>query len=289
MGPLVGIKVVELTGIGPGPMCAMLLADLGATVLRIDRPEPSDLGLQRELRYDLLLRGRPALALDLKSPDGKALALRLVEHADALIEGFRPGVTERLGIGPQDCLARNPRLVYGRITGWGQDGPLAQSAGHDINYIALAGALHAIGRAGQAPVPPLNLVGDYGGGGMYLAFGILCALYERSASGRGQIVDAAMTDGAASMLSIFYGRMAADAWRDERGVNMIDGGAPWYDVYETADGKHVAVGALEQRFYDELLKRLELDLTDLPDRHDRSHWPQLRARLRDTFLQKTRD
>jgi len=215
--------------------------------------------------------------------------MELVEKVDVLIEGFRPGVAERLGIGPQICLARNPRLVYGRITGWGRDGPLAQTAGHDINYIAITGALHSIGRAGQAPVPPLNLVGDYGGGGMYLAFGILCALYERSASGRGQVVDAAMTDGAASMLSIFYGRMAAGAWCDERGVNMIDGGAPWYDVYETADGKHVAVGALEQRFYDELLKRIGLDSGDLPDRRDRSQWPRLRARLRDTFLQKTRD
>jgi alpha-methylacyl-CoA racemase len=288
-GPLSGVKVLEMAGIGPGPFCGMMLADMGADILRVDRLAPADLGLPLDRKFDVTARGRRSIGLDLKQASAIEVVLELVEKADVLIEGFRPGVAERLGIGPQACLARNPRVVYGRITGWGQDGPLAQSAGHDINYIALAGALHAIGRAGQAPVPPLNLVGDYGGGGMYLAFGILCALYERSASGRGQIVDAAMTDGVASMLSIFYGRMAADAWRDERGVNVIDGGAPWYDVYETADGKHVAVGALEQRFYDELLIQLGLDLTDLPDRHDRSQWPQLRARLRDTFLQKTRD
>jgi alpha-methylacyl-CoA racemase len=288
-GPLSGVKVLEMAGIGPGPFCGMMLADMGADILRVDRLAPADLGLPLDRKFDVTARGRRSIGLDLKQASAIGIVMELVEKADVLIEGFRPGVAERLGIGPQVCLARNPRLVYGRITGWGQDGPLVQSAGHDINYIALTGALHAIGRAGQAPVPPLNLVGDYGGGGMYLAFGILCALYERSASGRGQVVDAAMTDGAASMLSIFYGRMAADAWRDERGVNMIDGGAPWYDVYETADGKHVAVGALEQRFYDELLERLELDLTDLPDRRDQSRWPQLRARLRDTFLKKTRD
>src|SRR5437588_4151175 len=209
VGPLAGINVVELTGIGPGPMCAMLLADLGATVLRIDRPEPSGLGLQRELRFDLLLRGRRALALDLKSPDGRALALRLIERADALIEGFRPGVTERLGLGPEDCLARNPRLVYGRVTGWGQEGPLAQAAGHDLNYIALAGAVHAFGRRGQPPTPPLNLIGDFGGGALYLAFGLVCGILEAQRSGRGQVVDAAMVDGAASLMTAFHGLMAA--------------------------------------------------------------------------------
>ena len=287
-GPLSGMKVLEVAGIGPGPFCGMMLADLGADILRVERLEPADLGLPLDRKFDVLARGRRSIGLDLKQASAVEIVMELVEKADVLIEGFRPGVAERLGVGPQACLARNPRLVYGRITGWGQDGPLAQTAGHDINYIAITGALHSIGRAGQAPVPPLNLVGDYGGGGMYLAFGILCALYERSASGRGQVVDAAMTDGAVSMLSTVYGRMAAGTWRDERGVNMIDGGAPWYDVYETADGKHVAVGALEQRFYDELLKRLGLDLTDLPDRRDRSQWPIARC-LRDTFLQKTRD
>jgi len=288
-GPLSGMKVLEMAGIGPGPFCGMMLADLGADILRVDRLEPTDLGLPLDRKFDVMARGRRSIGLDLKQASAIAIAMELIEKADVLIEGFRPGVAERLGIGPQICLARNPRLIYGRITGWGQDGPLAQSAGHDINYIAITGALHGIGRAGQAPVPPLNLVGDFGGGGMYLAFGILCALYERGVSGRGQVVDAAMTDGAASMLSTVYGRLAAGTWRDERGVNMIDGGAPWYDVYETADGKHVAIGALEQRFYDELIKRLGLDMTDLPDRRDRSRWPQLRARLRDTFLQKTRD
>jgi len=288
-GPLSGMKVLELAGIGPGPFCCMMLADLGADILRVDRLAPADLGLPLDRKFDVLARGRRSIGLDLKEASAVAIVMELLEKADVLVEGFRPGVAERLGIGPQPCLARNPRLVYGRITGWGQDGPLARTAGHDINYIALTGALHAVGRAGQAPVPPLNLVGDYGGGGMYLAFGIMCALYERNRSGRGQVVDAAMTDGAASLMSIFYGRMAAGAWRDERGVNMIDGGAPWYGVYETADGKHVAVGAIEQRFYDALIKRLGLDGAGLPDRDDRSRWPQLRARLRDTFLQKTRD
>src|SRR6202171_992608 len=270
-------------------MCAMLLADLGATVLRIDRPGGSDLGVPRPLRYELLLRGRGCLALDLKHPDGKALALRLVERADALIEGFRPGVTERLGLGPEDCLGRNPRLVYGRVTGWGQDGPLAHAARHDINYIALSGALHAIGRRGEAPVPPLNLVGDYGGGAMYLAFGIACALVERHSSGRGQVIDAAMSEGAASMMSIFYARLAAGSWRDERGVNAIDGGAPWYGVYETADGKHISIGGIEGRFYARLMELWGLDAATLPERHDSARWPELSARLRDTFKQKTRD
>src|SRR6516225_6753894 len=221
MGPLAGIKLVEFTGIGPGPMCAMLLADLGASVLRIDRPEPSDLGLQRELRYDLLLRGRSAIALDLKSKAGNALALRLIGHADALIEGFRPGVMERLGLGPEDCLARNPRLVYGRVTGWGQEGPLAQAAGHDINYISLAGALHAFGRRGQPPTPPLNLLGDFAGGSLYLAFGLVCGILEARRSGQGQIVDAAMIDGAASLMTAAVGAVAAGLSTHERGTNHL--------------------------------------------------------------------
>ena len=220
-------------------------------------------------------------------------SLALSAKADVLIEGFRPGVTERLGLGPEACFARNPRLIYGRITGWGQDGPLAQAAGHDINYIAISGALHAIGRAGEAPVPPLNLVGDFGGGGMYLAFGIACALLERQSSGRGQVIDAAMSEGAASLMSIFYSRLAAGAWRDQRGVNALDGGAPWYGVYETADGKYLSIGSIERRFYANLIVRLVaclgLDAATLPAQHDKARWPELRARLSDAFKQKTRD
>src|SRR5690242_11424327 len=254
MGPLAGIKVVELTGIGPGPMCAMLLADLGAAVLRIDRPEPSDLGLQRDLPYDLLLRGRRALALDLKSPAGKALALRLIERADALIEGFRPGVTERLGLGPDDCLARNPRVVYGRMTGWGQDGPLAHAAGHDINYISLAGALAHFGRFGAPPTPPLNMMGDYGGGAMFLAFGVVCALFEARGSGQGQVIDAAMVDGAAYLMGPMWGMRGMGLFSEDRGTNLLDTGSPYYDVYETADGHWVSIGSIEPQFYAQLLE-----------------------------------
>ncbi len=289
MGPLAGIKVVELTGIGPGPMCAMLLADLGATVLRIDRPEPSDLGLQRELRYDLLLRGRRALALDLKSPDGKALALRLVERADALIEGFRPGVTERLGLGPEDCLARNPRLVYGRVTGWGQKGPLAHAAGHDINYISLVGALHAFGRRGQPPTPPLNLIGDFAGGALYLAFGIVCGILEAQRSGRGQVVDAAMVDGAASLMTAFHGMVAAGLATHERGTNHLDTGSHFYNVYECADGRWISIAPIEGKFYAELLRRLDIDPATMPPQMDRAHWPEAQARLAALFKTRTRE
>ena len=289
MGPLAGIKIVELTGIGPGPMCAMLLADLGATVLRIDRPEPSDLGVPRPLRYDLLLRGRKCLAVDLKHPDGKALALRLIEHADALIEGFRPGVTERLGLGPEDCLARNPRLVYGRVTGWGQEGPLAQAAGHDLNYIALAGAAHAFGRHGQPPTPPLNLIGDFGGGALYLAFGVVCGILEAQRSGRGQIVDAAMVDGAASLMTAFFGMMAAGLGSHERGTNILDTGAHFYEVYECADGRWISVAAIEGKFYAELLRRLDIDAATLPQQMDREYWPEAKARLAALFKTRTRD
>src|ERR1700751_5388067 len=283
MGPLAGIKMVELTGMGPGPMCAMLLADLGATVLRIDRPEPSDLGVARPLRYDLLLRGRRCLALDLKRPDGKALALRLIERADALIEGFRPGVTERLGLGPDVCLARNPRLVYGRITGWGQEGPLARSAGHDIDYIALSGVLHAIGRPGVPPVPPINLVADFGGGGMLLAYGVVCALLEASRSGRGQVVDAAMVDGCAALMGLTMQLRHLGLWNDQRGTNMLDGGAHYYDAYETADGEYIAVGAVEPQFYAELLQRCGLDAEELPAQNDRSAWPAMKERFAALF------
>ena len=289
MGPLTGIKIVELTGIGPGPMCAMLLADLGATVLRIDRPEPSDLGVPRPLRYDLLLRGRKCLALDLKHPDAKALALQLIDRADALIEGFRPRVTERLGLGPEDCLARNPSLVYGRVTGWGQGGPLAQAAGHDLNYIALAGAVHAFGRHGQPPTPPLNLIGDFGGGALYLAFGVVCGILEAQRSGRGQVVDAAMVDGAASLMTSFFGMMAAGLGSHERGTNTLDTGSHFYEVYECSDGRWISVAAIEGKFYAELLLRLDIDPTTLPPQMDRDHWPEAKTQLAALFKTRTRD
>jgi alpha-methylacyl-CoA racemase len=268
----------------------MLLADMGADVLRIDRLQGAGLGLAAlEPKYEIMSRGRRSLALDLKKPESVEAVLALAAKADALIEGFRPGVTERLGLGPEICFARNPRLVYGRITGWGQEGPLAQAAGHDINYIALTGALHAIGRKDEAPTPPLNLVGDFGGGGMYLAFGIVCALLEARASGKGQVIDAAMTEGAASLMAMFFGRMASGQWHDERGVNSIDGGAPWYGVYETADKKYVSIGSIEKQFYAELLERLGLDPKTLPGQHDRAGWPTLRTTFTAAFKSRTRD
>lgn len=288
-GPLTGIRVVELAGIGPGPFCAMLLSDLGANVLRIERPEPVDLGLPTPREFDLLARGRHVIAVDLKKPAGVAAVKDLVRRADVLIEGFRPGVTERLGLGPDDCLAINPRLVYGRVTGWGQNGPLAGAAGHDIDYIALTGTLHSIGSRHGPPVPPANLVGDFGGGGVYLAFGVVSALLERAHSGKGQVVDAAVVDGAASLMTGMYGRKAAGAWTDRRGENDLDGGAPWYSVYETADDRYVCVGAIEERFYRELLRRLNLDREGLPDRRDRTGWPRLRERFAKAFRTKTRD
>ncbi len=289
MGPLAGVRVVELAGIGPAPFCAMLLADMGADVLRVDRTEPVDLGVRLDPRFNLLTRGRRSVAIDLKRAEGLAAAKRLVTRADALIEGFRPGVTERLGLGPEACLALNPRLVYGRVTGWGQEGPLSAAAGHDIDYIALAGALGAIGPRDGAPVPPLNLLADYGGGGLYLAFGVLCALLETRASGRGQVIDAAMVDCVASLLASTFGQLAAGTWTEARGSNALDGGAPWYAAYETADGKHVAVGAIEPKFYAELLRRLGLDPASLPAQHDRAGWPMLRERLARVFRSKTRD
>ena len=289
MGPLAGIKIVELAGIGPGPMCAMLLADMGATVLRIDRPGGSDLGLARPLRYDLLLRGRRSVAVDLKSADGQALALRLVERADGLIEGFRPGVTERLGLGPDDCLARNPRLVYGRVTGWGQDGPLAQAAGHDINYISLAGALHAFGRRGQPPTPPLNLLGDFAGGSLYLAFGLVCGMLEARRSGHGQIVDAAMIDGVASLMTAAVGAVAAGLSTHERGTNHLDTGAHFYNVYECAGGGWISVAPIEGKFYAELLRRLDIDPATMPPQMDRARWPEAQAQFAELFKTRTRD
>jgi alpha-methylacyl-CoA racemase len=288
-GPLAGVRVVEIAGIGPGPFCAMMLADMGAEVLRIDRLGPADLGLPVEPRFSVLTRGRRSVALDLKQPAAIAAVKRLVVKADALIEGFRPGVMERLGLGPDECLTANPRLVYGRMTGWGQEGPMAPAAGHDINYIALAGVLHSIGRRGSAPVPPLNLVGDFGGGGMYLAFGVVCALLEAGRSGRGQVVDAAMVDGAASLAAAVFGLRAKGMWNDERGDNILDSGAPWYDVYETQDGKYVAIGSIEGRFYGELLRLTGLTGEALPPQWEKARWGELRARLTEVFKQKTRD
>ena len=290
MGPLAGLRVLEFEAIGPAPFAAMMLADMGADVLLVDRASDAKLGLDRERRHDVMLRGRRSVTLDLKSSDGAEAALRLAEKADAIVEGFRPGVMERLGLGPEVMLARNPRLVYGRMTGWGQEGPYADRAGHDINYIAIAGVLNAIGRAGEAPVPPLNLVGDFGGGGMLLAFGIACGVIEARTSGRGQVVDAAMVDGAALLATMFSGLLAAGQWTDDvRGENVLDSGAPWYDTYATRDGKYVAVGAIEAKFYAELLERLGLDSTGLPAQHDRSGWPLLRRRFAERFASRSRD
>jgi alpha-methylacyl-CoA racemase len=288
-GPLAGLKVVEFAGIGPAPMCAMLLADLGADVLRIDRTQEAGLGIaSRRPEFDLLNRGKRSAAMDLKNKEAVAAALRLVERADVLIEGFRPGVMERMGLGPEVCLARNPRLVYGRMTGWGQTGPLAEAAGHDLNYIALVGALHAIGPKDK-PVPPLNLVGDFGGGALYLAFGICAALYERQRSGKGQVVDAAMTDGAASLATIFWGLLAQGTWRDERAANVLDGAAPYYDTYETADGRFVSIAPIEAKFYAEFLAKLGLDASSLPRQNDVARWPELKARIAAAIKRKTRD
>jgi len=289
MGPLAGLRVVEFEAIGPGPFAGMMLADMGADVLLLDRPVDADLGIGQQRRFDVMRRGRRSLVVDLKTPAGIATALRVCDKADALIEGFRPGVMERLGLGPDVVLARNPRLVYGRMTGWGQRGPLAERAGHDIDYIAVAGVLNAIGRAGDAPLPPLNLVGDFGGGGLLLAFGIACGVIEARTSGRGQVVDAAMVDGAALLAAMFSGFMASGIWRDERGTNILDSGAPWYDTYETRDGRHVAVGAIETKFYAELLARLGLDAALAKTQHDRTTWPALRETLAARFRERTRD
>ena len=289
MGPLAGLRVLEFEAIGPGPFCGMMLADMGADVMLLDRQADAGLGLGAERRHDVMLRGRRSLTIDLKSAGGVTAALMLAEKADALIEGFRPGVMERLGLGPEVMLSRNPRLVYGRMTGWGQHGPLAARAGHDINYIALSGALHAIGRAGEAPVPPLNLVGDFGGGGMLLAFGIACGIIEARGSGRGQVVDAAMVDGASLLSTMFSGLLASGQWSETRGANVLDSGAPWYDSYATKDGRHVAIGAIEPKFYAELISRLGLAAETLPAQNDRAHWPELRSRFAAAFLLKTRD
>ena len=285
-GPLDGVRVLEFEAIGPAPFAGMLLADMGADVLVVDRPRSADLGLKRERRTDVMMRGKRSVTLDLKSPAAVEISLSLISKTDALIEGFRPGVMERLGLGPDVALGRNPRLVYGRMTGWGQDGPLAPRAGHDINYIALAGVLNAFGRKGEAPLPPLNLVGDFGGGGMLLGFGVVCALLEARGSGRGQVIDAAMVEGASLLAAMFYGFLKTEQWSEVRGVNTLDTGAPWYNVYETKDGKHVSIGAIEGRFYDELLSRLKLP--PMPQ-HERSGWPEMQRIFSETFSSKTRE
>ncbi len=291
MGPLQNVTIIELAGIGPAPFAGMLLADMGARVIRVDRREESDLGIPgRAPKFDVLARGRQSIAVDMKSDAGRDIVLKLVAKADALIEGFRPGVIERLGIGPDVLLKANPKLVIGRMTGFGQEGPWAPRAGHDIDYIALSGALHAIGRKGEKPLPPLNLVGDFGGGGMYLAFGVVCAILEAQRSSKGQVVDAAMVDGAASLMGIIYGMWSSGRWQDERGVNILDTGAPWYDTYTTKDGKWMAVGAIETKFYAELLERLGLgNRADLPKQYDTKRWGELRAIFAETFASKTRD
>ncbi|TFW26564.1 CoA transferase [Massilia arenosa] len=292
-GPLAGLKVIEMVGIGPCPFAAMLLADMGADVIRIDRAAPPGADNPFPIlgtKYDVMARGREAIAVDLKSAAGRATVLALVEQADILIEGFRPGVMERLGLGPDACHERNPRLVFGRITGWGQDGPLAQAAGHDINYIALTGMLGAMGRQGEPPAPPLNLLGDFGGGGMLLAFGVMCAAWEARASGQGQVVDSAMTDGAALLGSMIYGMRAYGEWNAQRGANMLDGGAHFYDTYACADGRFVSIGAIEPQFYAKLraLAGLGQD-PDFDAQMDRERWPALKARLAAIFRTRTRD
>src|SRR5215204_3603817 len=291
MGPLEGVRIVELAGIGPGPFCAMLLADMGAEVIRVDRAANvgRDVGREGEdPRFALLQRGRRNIAVDLKNPAAVEAVLRLIDRADALIEGFRPGVMERLGLGPDLCLKRNPKLVYGRMTGWGQDGPIAHTAGHDINYIALSGALHSIGEAGGPPVPPLNLVGDFGGGALYLAMGVLAGVISARTSGQGQVIDCSMVEGSASLMMMMYGALAAGAWKQERGSNRTDGGAHYYQVYQTKDGEHVAVGSIEPQFYALLLKHTGLEGESLPEQTDRLTWPDMQQRLTRIFKQKTR-
>jgi len=289
VGPLEGIKVVELAGIGPGPMAAMLLADLGATVLRIERREAVELGVRRLLQFDLLLRNRQVIALNLKQAEDNALALRLIENADGLIEGFRPGVAERLGLGPDACFERNRRLVYGRITGWGQTGPLAQAAGHDLNYIALTGILDRIGRRGQPPTIPLNLVGDFGGGGLYLALGMLAGILEARQSGQGQVVDAAIVDGAASLATSTIGMYAAGMLQPEHGTNVLDSGAYFYDVYRCADGKWISIATIERRFHARLLEILGIDAAHFSSQDDRASWDDARGILAARFVTRTRD
>ena len=287
-GPLEGIRIIELAGLGPAPFAGMMLSDAGADIIRIDRSDRAQYPPRQEPHVDLMNRGRRSVAVDLKHPDGVALVLRLVEGADGLMEGFRPGVAERLGLGPDECLARNPRLAYGRMTGWGQEGPMAQAAGHDIDYIALSGALEAIGRAGERPVPPLNLVGDFGGGGMLLAYGMLAAILGARTTGRGQVIDAAMVDGAASLMTMTYTLRSAGIWQDARGTNLLDTGAHFYEVYETADGGFMGVGAIEPQFYAELMSRLGLGDEDLSAQMDRTTWPAMKVKFAAIFASRTR-
>jgi alpha-methylacyl-CoA racemase len=288
MGPLKGLRVIELSAIGPVPLCGQLLSDLGADVVLVDRLAPSGLGLALPRRHDLNLRNRRSVAIDTRHPDGREAVLKLVEGADVLLEGFRPGAAERMGLGPADCRARNPRLVYGRMTGFGQQGPLASVAGHDLNYIALTGALHAIGPAGGAPVPPLNLVGDYGGGALYLALGVMAAVFERQTSGQGQVVDAAMVDGAASLMGVFFGLKAAGQWGGPRGGNLLDGGAPFYACYETADGRWLSVAPLEPKFFAEFVRVAGLDERFIRGQYQQSLWPQMRTAIAARIRERTR-
>ena len=287
-GPLEGVRIIELAGLGPAPFAGMMLADAGADIIRIDRADRATYPPREEPHVDLMNRGRRSVAVDLKHPDGVALVLRLLEGADGLMEGFRPGVAERLGLGPDECLARNPKLVYGRMTGYGQGGPMAQAAGHDIDYIALSGALEAIGRQGERPLPPLNLVGDFGGGGMLLAYGMVAAILGARTTGQGQVIDAAMVDGAASLMTMTYTLRAAGVWQDGRGTNLLDTGAHFYEVYETSDGGFLGVGAIEPQFYAELMRLLGLGDEDLSTQMDRTRWPEMKQRLTTIFASKTR-
>jgi alpha-methylacyl-CoA racemase len=287
MGPLDGARIVEIAGIGPGPFAAMLLGDLGAEVIRVARPGDGLFGSGSPL--DLLNRAKRCICVDLKTPEGVEIVLRLLQQADAVIEGFRPGVMEKLGLGPDVCLEHNPRLVFGRMTGWGQEGPMAQRAGHDINYISLAGALHPLGRAGEKPAIPLNLIGDFGGGGLMLALGIVAALFEAQSSGQGQVVDAAMVDGAALLMASIYGAQQTGFWSEQRGTNLLDSGAHFYEVYETSDGEYVSIGAIEKQFYQELLERIGLSGEELPEQMDASQWPAMKRRLTAIFKTRTRN
>jgi alpha-methylacyl-CoA racemase len=286
MGPLKGVKIIEFGGIGPGPFCAMMLSDMGADIIRIERKGQLSL---TEPKYDVMMRNRRSIGIDLRKPEGAAAVLKMVAQVDALQEGFRPGVMEKLGLGPEVCLEKNPALVYGRMTGWGPEGPLARAAGHDINYISVSGALHTFGEKGQKPVAPLNLVGDFGGGGMLLAFGLVCALFEARSSGRGQVVDAAMVDGSAALMAMIYGLKAAGFWTDERGVNLLDGGAHFYDTYETADGKYISIGSIEPQFYELLLQHAGIEEPDFKDQLDQKKWPFLKERITEIFKTKSRD
>lgn len=285
-GPLSGLRIIELAGIGPGPFCGMMLADMGAEVIRVDRPGGNPTA---EAGHDVLFRNRKSIAINLKHPRGVETVLRLCESADGLFEGFRPGVAERLGVGPDACMERNPRLVFGRMTGWGQDGPLSQAAGHDINYISLSGALHAVGRRGEGPVPPLNLVGDFGGGGMMLAFGMVCGLLEAQRSGQGQVIDSSMVEGSAALMAMFYGLRGKGLFSDERGTHMLDSGAHFYDTYETADGRYISVGSIEPAFYKLLCEKAELPEATFADQANPAKWPQQKEKLAAIFRRRTRD